>query len=110
MTNNREIAAMITFAPTTVTHRHPEGRSATMLPIHQDIHVAYRVESLAGEARAQRLADAQRRSHDDEHDHHPTLVHDHAAAGVRGALGRWLIGVGTVIAGDGAEAGARNAA
>jgi hypothetical protein len=96
MTNNRET--------TVITERlHP------MHPIHQDIHVAYRHDELTRQAAAERLATAQRQHHVEEHEAHPTLVHDHAATGMRGTVGRLLIALGTTIAGD-VEAGARRTA
>jgi hypothetical protein len=75
-----------------------------MHPTETRVHVAYHVASLAAEADAERLAADRRRQHRDEHDAHQYLDHEHAPAGVRGAVGRLLIGLGVAIAGSEAEA------
>jgi hypothetical protein len=64
------------------------------------------IQALASEAAAERLAAAHVREHEAEHRAHPLPQHDHPTAGLRGVLGRRLIGLGTAIAGTGREAGA----
>jgi hypothetical protein len=81
-----------------------------MHPIDKHANVEYRHTALAREAERERLVAAGRRHHREEHDLHPTLDHHHPAAGVRGTVGRLLIGLGTAIAGSGPEADARRAA
>ena len=78
-----------------------------MNPIHSAIHVDHRIATLSAQAAAERLATTQRRSHADEHATHPTLHHPHRPLGMRGTVGRFLIGLGRAIAGAGHGASAR---
>lgn len=80
------------------------GRLHPVHDFNRQIHVDHRQSSLAAEARAERLAAAQRRHHREEHDAHPGLRHAHPMTGVRGTIGRFLIGLGRTIAGSGAGA------
>lgn len=86
----------------------PGGSPDPMHPIETQVHVDYHLASLTSQARLERLASSRRRSHAGEHVAHPNLDHRHAPAGVRGAVGRLLIGLGIAIAGSapGPEAGA----
>ncbi len=92
----------------TVTSPARRRKNQTVHSTDQHAHVQHRLQALAEEAAAQRLAASQRRLHREEHEAHPALVHDHAAGGMRGTLGRMLIGLGTAIAGSGS--GVRRAA
>jgi hypothetical protein len=76
-----------------------------MDPIQSHIHTTDRIAGLVAEASAERLAAAQRRRHENEHRSHPALSHPHEAGGVRRAVGRLLIGLGSAIAGSGHGAG-----
>lgn len=88
--------------------RATTGGHDPMHPIETRVHVDYHLSLMRDEARRERLASSHRRRHMDEHAAHAELDHRHApAGGVRGAVGRLLIGLGTAIAGSaGPEAGA----
>lgn len=74
-----------------------------MHPVDIDVHVQHRIESLTADARAERLAAAHRRAGRNAHLVHPGRDRRHPAAGIRAMLGRALIGLGTVIAGQDAR-------
>jgi hypothetical protein len=76
----------------------------TMDPINQHANVRHRIDALTAEAAAERLAARERRRRLAEQEFHPTLPSRHASAGVRGTVGRLLIGLGTAIAGTASEA------